>query len=175
MGAPAMNGEDRLGPLIQAGLDRIDQGLSIFDSELRLLAWNRQFLDLLGFPAHLAFVGADFASFIRHNAERGEYGPGPVEALVAARVADAWKFEHHTFERVRPDGTVIHVSGAPLPDGGFVTVYTDVTAQKEREAILEERAADRAAALRQSEARLKIIANEVPAGIAHLDEDLVVL
>ncbi|WP_424932916.1 PAS-domain containing protein [Amaricoccus macauensis] len=175
MCALAMNGEDRLGPLIQAGLDRIDQGLSIFDSELRLLAWNRQFLDLLGFPAHLAFVGADFASFIRHNAERGEYGPGPVEALVAARVADAWKFEPHSFERVRPDGAVIHVSGAPLPDGGFVTVYTDVTAQKEREAILEERAADRAAALRQSEARLKIIANEVPAGIAHLDEDLVVL
>jgi PAS domain S-box-containing protein len=168
-------GETPLAPVIQAGLDRIDQGITIFDRELRLMGWNRKFLYLLGFPERLAFVGAEFASFIRYNAERGEYGPGAPEVQVASRLTEAWKFEPHCFERVRPDGTVIKVSGAPLPEGGFVTVYTDVTAQKEREAILEQRAAERAAALRLSEARLKIIANEVPAGIAHLDEHFVVL
>lgn len=175
MTGAAPRGSETLAPVIQAGLDRIDQGITIFDDRLRLLAWNRKFLELLEFPDRLAFVGAEFASFIRYNAERGEYGPGAPEAFVASRIADAWKFQAHCFERVRPDGTVIKVAGAPLPMGGFVTVYTDVTAQKEREAVLEKRAAERASALRRSEARLKIIANEVPAGIAHLDENLVVL
>ncbi|WP_111429652.1 PAS-domain containing protein [Rhodobacteraceae bacterium DSL-40] len=163
-------------PVIQAGLDRIDQGITIFNRDLRMVAWNNKFLELLEFPPHLAHLGADFANFVRYNAERGEYGPGIPEEQVAQRVADAWRFEPHCFDRVRPDGTVIRVSGAPLPDrGGFVTLYTDVTAQKEREAALEQRAAERAAALRQSEARLKIIANAVPAGIAHLDEAMVIL
>jgi PAS domain S-box-containing protein len=162
--------------VIQAGLDRIDQGMTIFDRDLRLVAWNRRFLDLLGFPESIAFVGAEFASFIRHNAEKGEYGPGAPEDMVAQRVADAWRFEPHCFDRIRPDGTMIRVAGTPLADkGGFVTVYTDVTAQKEREAVLEQRAAEGTAALVRSEARLKIIADEVPAGIAHLDESFVIL
>jgi PAS domain S-box-containing protein len=175
MTAPARIGDDALAPVIQAGLDRIDQGITIFDGDLRLMAWNRKFLELLDFPERLAFVGAEYAGFIRHNALRGEYGPGAPEEQVAQRISAARRFEPQCFERVRPDGTVIRVSGAPLPGGGLVTVYTDVTAQKEREAILEQRATERAAALRLSEARLKIIANELPAGIAHLDEGFKVL
>jgi PAS domain S-box-containing protein len=167
--------ESAIDPVIQAGLDHIDQGITIFDRGLKMVAWNRRFLELLGFPADLAFVGADFASFIRHNAKKGEYGPGLPEEQVAQRVAEASRFETHCFERVRPDGTVIRVSGSPLPQGGFVKVYTDVTAQKEREAAIERRSAERAAALRLSEARLKIIANELPAGIVHVDETNTIL
>ena len=54
--------------MLQAGLDLLDQGLTVFDVDLRLVAWNAPFLRLLGFPAKLAFVGATFASFIRRNA-----------------------------------------------------------------------------------------------------------
>ena len=80
--------------LLQAGLDLLDQGLSVFDGELRLVAWNRPFLELLDFPPELAEVGRPFADFIRYNAERGEYGPGDPEAQIAERVAAArrnWK------------------------------------------------------------------------------------
>ncbi|MEM8569286.1 MAG: PAS-domain containing protein [Pseudomonadota bacterium] len=168
-------GQRLLLPVIQAALDRIDQGFTVFDCDLRLLAWNRHFLELLDMPETLAFVGADFASFIRHNAMRGEYGPGDPDEQVASRIANARRFEAHCFERTRPGGTIIMVSGAPLPQGGFVTVYTDVTAQRERETSLQQRVIQRSDALRQSEERLKLIANEVPAGIAHLDEDLGIL
>ena len=55
-------------PLVQAGLDHISQGITIFDRDLRLVAWNRHFIELLEFPPDLAFAGAAFESFIRHNA-----------------------------------------------------------------------------------------------------------
>ena len=90
---------------LQAALDLIDQGFTLIDNDLGLLAWNRSFLRLLDFPDTLAFPGAPFEGFIRYNADRGEYGPGDAAAQVAERVEAARRFESHEFERVRPDGT----------------------------------------------------------------------
>jgi PAS domain-containing protein len=59
---------------LQAALDLIDQGFTLIDSDLRMVAWNRTFLRLLDFPEHLAYVGAPFEAFMRFNAERGDYG-----------------------------------------------------------------------------------------------------
>lgn len=162
-------------PLLREGLDHISQGITIFDRDLHLVAWNRRFLRLLDFPEDLAFEGADFATFIRYNARQGEYGPGDVETLVAHRVDEARRFAPHRFERERPNGIIVEVAGTPLPGGGFVTVYTDVTEDKHRQRALERRVAERTSALEASEARLHLIANEVPAGIAHVDRDLNIL
>lgn len=107
---------------LQAGLDLLDQGLTVFDADLKLVAWNRAFLQLLDFPADLAFVGASFESFIRYNAQRGEYGEDDIDAAVAARVDKAREFVPHDIERVRPDGSVLRITGQPLPGHGFVTL-----------------------------------------------------
>lgn len=153
----------------------INQGVTIFDNDLKLLFWNERFLELLEFPSELAFEGADFSSFMRYNAEQGEYGEGDIDQLVAERVDIARRFEKHRLERIRPDGTVVEISGSPLPDGGFVSIYTDITLQKRRELSLEQQATERTAELASSEARLQLIANEVPAGIAHVDSDMNIL
>jgi PAS domain-containing protein len=108
-------------------LEYMDQGISITDSNLRMLVTNRRFRELLDFPESLCRPNTDFADVIRFNAERGDYGPGDVEAQVRDRVEQARKFEPHLFERERPDGTVLEIRGQPIPGGGFVTVYTDVT------------------------------------------------
>ncbi|WP_136660037.1 PAS-domain containing protein [Nitratireductor sp. XY-223] len=157
------------------GFQHINQGITIFDEHLRLVFWNDRFLELLEFPRELAFVGADFESFMRYNAEIGEYGSGDVEELVAERVAAAKRFEKHHLERERPDGTIIEVYGSPLPHGGFVSIYTDITIQKKRERELERQAAERTRELRRSQARLQLIADEVPAGIARVDSDMNIL
>ncbi len=161
--------------LIRESLDHMAQGLTIFDSNLKLVSWNKRFLDLLGFPEALAFEGADFQSFIRHNAECGEYGPGDVDAQVAERVEQARAFKPHNFERVSMNGKTLRVVGSPLPTGGFVTVYTDITEDKNREKVLEQRVEKRTAQLRLSESRLQLIADEVPAGIAHIDRGMNIL
>lgn len=171
---PAMDKLDTTS-LVRMALDHIDQGITVFDADLKLVAWNRQFLRLLRFPESLAFEGAEFESFIRHNAQKGEYGPGDEDAQVQERVSVARLFQPHSMERTAPDGRVLKVVGSPLPAGGFVTVYTDITAEKSRAEDLERRVAERTLQLRQSEARLNLIADEVPAGIAHVDQEMRVL
>ena len=116
--------------MLQAGLDLLDQGITVFDGELKLVAWNQTFLRLLDFPEALARVGTPFAAFIRHNAERGEYGPGDRELQVAERLAAAASFQPHTTERRRPNGRVLLLRGEPLPHKGFVTLYSDITEQR---------------------------------------------
>jgi PAS domain S-box-containing protein len=185
--------------MLQAGLDLLDQGITIFDAELRLMAWNRTFLTLLDFPENLAYVGAPFEAFIRHNAERGEYGPGDVEAQVAERLAAAADFMPHVRERQRPNGRVLLLRGEPLPGRGFVTLYTDITEQRYIENLtehqniqLEERVRRRtaqlenananlrrvsedneriAAALGRSEARLRLINDTIPILIGYVDQN----
>lgn len=113
--------------VIDTTLEYMDQGISIVDADLKLRATNRRFRELLDFPESLCRPGVDFADFVRYNAERGDYGPGDVEEHVRSRVELARRFEPHQFERQRPDGTVLEIRGRPIPGGGFVTVYTDIT------------------------------------------------
>jgi PAS domain S-box-containing protein len=185
--------------MLQAGLDLLDQGITIFDAELRLMAWNRTFLELLDFPDSLAYVGAPFESFIRYNAERGEYGPGDIEAQVAERLGAAADFMPHVRERQRPNGQVLRLRGEPLPGRGFVTLYTDITEQRYIEHLtehqniqLDERVRRRtaqlenanatlrrvssdneriAAALGRSEARLRLINDTIPILIGYVDQN----
>src|SRR5574343_1104274 len=111
--------------MLQAGLDLLDQGITVFDAELTLVAWNQTFLKLLEFPDHLAYVGAPFESFIRFNAERGDYGRGDPAVQIAERIAAARDFAPHVRERQRPNGKVLQLRGEPIPHKGFVTLYTD--------------------------------------------------
>ena len=185
--------------ILQAGLDLLDQGITVFDANLRLVAWNEPFLRLLEFPRELAYVGAPFESFIRHNAERGEYGPGDSERQIAERVAAASSFAPHVSERQRPNGRTLQLRGEPLHDKGFVTLYSDVTEQRYIENLseyqniqLDERVRRRtaqlenananltranaensriAAALRRSEERLRLINDTVPILIGYVDKD----
>ena len=185
--------------MLQGGLDLLDQGMTVFDADLRLVAWNEPFLRLLGFPAELAFVGATFESFIRHNAELGEYGPGDADSQVRERVATAASFAPHTTERVRPSGQVLRLRGEPLPHKGFITLYTDITAQRHTEELIQQQNAQLenrvllrtaelenanarlslandenariAAALRRSEARLRLINDNMPFLIGYVDKD----
>ena len=163
---------------LQAALDLIDEGFTLIDRDLRLVAWNSTFLQMLEFPDALAYVGAPFEGFIRYNAERGEYGSGDIAEVVRRRVQAARMFEPHSFERERPDGTIIHVRGVPVPGHGFVTVYSDVTAQRNAEraihqhaATLEAQVAQRTAELERSGAQLRLITDSVPALIAYFDAD----
>ncbi len=134
---PAAPGE-RTPELLEAILENIDQGVSLVDAELRVVAFNRRFFELLELPPDRLRPGMPFEAFIRYNAERGEYGPGDVDQLVRERVELARRFEPHCFERTRPDGTVLEIRGRPLPGGGFVTTYTDITEHKRVQAALQE-------------------------------------
>jgi signal transduction histidine kinase len=141
--------------LLLAGLDLIDQGFTVIDGDLRLVAANRGLFKLFGFPAEMSRVGTPFADFVRHNAERGEYGEGDVEELVAEQVRLARQFKPYDMERIRPDGTIIAIRNSPLPKGGCVTTYTDVTQQRAHERLIQERNEDLDRRVRERTAKLE--------------------
>jgi len=124
--------------IIFRSMDFLEQGLSIFDSELRLVVANQRFVEILDFPSHFKSPGTRLEDIFRFNAERGEYGPGDVEELVRDRIELALLFESHRFRRTRLDGAVIEVTGNPIPGGGFISTYQDVTREVDRSRQLEE-------------------------------------
>ena len=125
---------------LQAVLDNISQGLSVVDGDMKLAAFNRRFLEMFDFPESFGEVGRPFEDFIRCIAERGEYGSGDVEEQVRRRVALARDPNPYCVEHVRPDGTVIEIRGNPMPAGGFVMTYTDITEHKRITRALKENA-----------------------------------
>ena len=122
--------------LLQAVMDNLPDGLSVFDDKLHLKAHNAQFRKLLDLPDSL-FEGpvVTFESIIRHNALRGEYGKGPVEPIIESIVERARHPRKHQFDRTLLNGTALDIRGAPMPGGGFVTTYADVSAAKGAAAI----------------------------------------
>jgi diguanylate cyclase (GGDEF)-like protein len=112
-------------------LDYFPGGIAVFDSDLRLVTCNDKLKDMLQYPEDLFEYGMPtMEQIFRFNALRGEYGPGNIEYLVASRLNLARQREAHVYERKRPNGQMLQVRGVPLNNGGFLTIYMDISLQK---------------------------------------------
>ncbi|WP_111913317.1 hybrid sensor histidine kinase/response regulator [Aeromonas media] len=124
--------------LLQGAIEHMGQGISVVDRELKLVAWNRRYIELFHYPHGLIQVGRSIEEIIRYNAEQGLCGPGDIEAQVARRVAFMKRGSPHVSARERPDGRVIEMQGNPMPAGGFVMTFTDITPFRAAERVLRE-------------------------------------
>jgi PAS domain S-box-containing protein len=117
---------------LRATFDNMVDGVAMFDDALRLAAWNRNFQQLFDLPSEFLAERHGFDTYIRYLTENGEFGETDPETQInrlRARIGD-----HYSFERTRPDGTVIEVRHNPMPDGGVVLIYSDITERKRSEA-----------------------------------------
>jgi signal transduction histidine kinase len=112
---------------LQHALDHARQGVTVFDSNLALTAWNREFADLFDLPASMLRHGVGLDEIVRFNASRGAYGPGSSDDFVAERIGSLLNDDEPLRLRLYPSQRVIEIRSARLPDGGIVTTYTDVT------------------------------------------------
>ncbi|MGU5693395.1 hybrid sensor histidine kinase/response regulator [Aeromonas veronii] len=124
--------------LLQGAIEHIGQGISVVDRELRLVAWNRRYIELFHYPPGLIQAGRPIEEIIRYNAQQGLCGPGDIEDHVARRVAFMKRGSAHISARERPDGRVIEMQGNPMPAGGFVMTFTDITPFRDAERVLRE-------------------------------------
>ncbi|NJO51792.1 MAG: hypothetical protein HC840_22915 [Leptolyngbyaceae cyanobacterium RM2_2_4] len=127
--------------LLQSTLDHLVQGVSVFDKNLQLVAWNDRFLELLDLPDWLVRPGSSFDDHVRYRAARGDFGYESESAL-ALRYEQIRHSVPAKSEQVLHNGTVIEFRRDPMPGGGFVTTYTDITERMLAAQQLSEFAAD---------------------------------
>ena len=114
--------------LLRATVENVGQGICVFDEEFRVATWNNRFLALLDLPQGFVQVGTPLADIVDLIERRGEYGHnGEIETLLARRSDPRRKGKPDVYTRQRPEGTVLEIATNPMPEGGFVAVYTDVT------------------------------------------------
>lgn len=138
--------------LLEAALENMSQGISVVDRDLRLVAWNRRYAELFDYPPELLRVGTPVAELVAWNARRGLAGDPDDPTHVERRLRHMRAGTPYVTERVFPGGIVVEIRGNPMPGGGFVATFTDVTAFRRTEAelkriaeTLEQRVAERTA------------------------------
>lgn len=146
--------------LLDATMENIAQGINVIDSENRLVGWNKSYVRLMQYPENFLKIGMPIKEVVRFNVMRGYFEHSDAEAHVKEHLGNLDKGLSFQFERKGTDGRVIEIKGMPLPDGGWVNTYTDISRYKEIEAEL-----------RYKEQQIALYTNNVPAALAYIDKD----
>lgn len=140
--------------LLQSTLENVSQGISVVDGGLHLVAWNRRYVEMYDYPPGFLRIGQPIEEVLRFNAARGRLHVGDSAGAIERRLAHLARGTPYALQRTGPDGTVLEIRGNPMPGGGFVTSYADVTEYKRTEEALrvaneslEQRVSERTAAL----------------------------
>ncbi|WDE03747.1 PAS-domain containing protein [Thalassomonas viridans] len=143
--------------LLQAGIESINQGISVIDADMRLVAWNQRYLELMDYPPGLICVGKPVAELLRFNAERGVIPTRDIEGMIARRLDYMRRGCRHYHQRIWSNGIVLEIQGQAMPGKGFVTTFSDITehvnakkALKESNDLLEKRVEKRTEQLAQA-------------------------
>lgn len=144
--------------VLQSSVQHIQQGISVLDQQLCLLAWNKRYEALFDYPADVLETGMHIEQLLQYNAKRWLLGDSDnVENEIAKRIAFMQEGTRYKYIRRQPDGRVIELNGSPLPGGGYVTTYSDITeyiqiqeALEDSKTALEDRVRQRTEELQQA-------------------------
>jgi PAS domain S-box-containing protein len=158
---------------LRVTFDNMGDGVVMFDAAGRLTAWNRNFQELIELPESFLAGRPTRAEYFRYLADRGEFVSADLEAQLGRTVDDAGL--EMRFERTRPDGRIIEVRRNPVPGGGYVLIYSDITKRKRAEEAIHAARDAAETALRELQktqaslvhAQKMAALGQLTAGIAH--------
>jgi signal transduction histidine kinase/CheY-like chemotaxis protein len=117
---------------LRATLENMDQGVAMYDGTHKMILWNSRMREFLDLPEEFFDRRHTFEEYLRFTGERGEFGEGvDIDEEIKRRVATLG--EKVTYERTRPDGSIIEINRNPIPGGGFIAIFTDITLRKKAE------------------------------------------
>jgi len=165
--------------LLQSGVENIEQGISVVDADMRLVAWNQRYIQLLGYPEGFVCAGKSVEELLRFNIAKGIITGAESEALIARRIEHMRQGDNHYFQRTMPNGLVLEIRGQSMPGGGFVSTFSDITAHIEAEKSLkkanenlEKRVEERTEALRKAKAEAEAANSSKTRFLAAASHDL---
>ncbi len=123
--------------LLSLLIENLPIGVSLVGPDLRFLAFNRPFTQMIGLAPGFLSAGDPMEKVVRFHAERGYYGAGDTDALVQERLQELRDMAATSYEQKTLDGRTMDVRRIPLPDGGVVVMRVDVTEARERERALQ--------------------------------------
>ncbi|MER9474463.1 PAS-domain containing protein, partial [Mesorhizobium sp. M0520] len=119
--------------LLQIALDQMEQGITVFDRDFRLICWNRQYRALFDLPDEMGQVGVSLDRILRHLAERGDI-PADQRVTMLNRLTSfvsPWQME------LKTSGRILELRSNPMPDGGIVATYADISGRVEQDLALK--------------------------------------
>ncbi len=119
--------------LLQIALDQMEQGITVFDRDFRLTCWNRQYRNLFDLPDELGQVGVTMSRILGFLSGRGDIEP----ALQATLLDRLTTFGHPWQLELATSGRIIEIRSNPMPDGGIVATYADITAAVQADLALK--------------------------------------
>ncbi len=127
----------RRATLLHSILEAFPHGVCVYGADRRVTMFNRAYTQVMtGAPLS---IGDHLEDVIRRRAAAGEYGPGAADEIFAQQMAfDVTRPQMR--KRRRPNGMTLDVRTTPLPDGGYISVVTDITPLTEAEAQVSRRA-----------------------------------
>ncbi len=146
---------------LRVALDNMPGALAYTDQDLKIVFCNERFREMYAVPKELLQPGRPYPDLLRHLADRGYYGKGKVDAVVAQRVESLRNPTGRSFEDRTPDGRWYRILRRRVAGGGAITVMTDITEQKQAEQDLADK-----------EAQLHVALENLPGALAYTDDDL---
>ncbi|MBE9548056.1 MAG: PAS-domain containing protein [Proteobacteria bacterium] len=149
--------------LLESTLDNLTQGVSVIDDKQRLIGWNKRYMELMDYPEGLVYMGQPIIELFKFNAGRGLFGEKRQDAQISKRIKYLKSGTQYRYERPWLNSTVMEIHGNPMPAGGYVTTYTDITSfkqieqeLKESNELLEQRVRQRTAKLNETNLELNL-------------------
>ncbi|GAB5488795.1 MAG: PAS domain-containing hybrid sensor histidine kinase/response regulator [Parasphingorhabdus sp.] len=161
------------GELLQTAIENIDQGVAVVDQDMQLVAWNSRYVEMFNLPEEMVVVGHPISDLITHNLGRTEPDKEVVATEVTKRLSHMRAGRRHELEREQPDGRILRIMGNPTPQRGYVTSYTDITADRRQEQALESMVEQRTQQLTEANAALEKATRSKTRFLAAASHDLV--